>query len=59
MVDPKKQVLWPKVNILKGNYCILRIGGAPVHQKLEMILDNKVIQKLKLEVMFFYKKGAP
>ena len=23
---PKKQDFWPKINILKGNYCILRIG---------------------------------
>ena len=60
MVDPKKQVLWPKVNILNGNYCILRIGGAPVHQKLGMILEIKVVQKLKLERnVFFYKKWSP
>jgi hypothetical protein len=43
MVGTKKQDFWPKINILKGNYCILRIRGAPVRQKLDMI------QKLKLE----------
>ena len=53
MVGPKKQEFWPKINILKGNQCILKIQGAPVCQKLDMILDNKVVQKLKLEKMFF------
>ena len=47
MVGPKKQDFWPKINILKRNHCILRIRGAPVHQKLSMILENKVVQKLK------------
>ena len=49
MVGPEKQDFWPKINILKGNHCILRIVGAPVRQKLGMILENKVVQKLKLE----------
>ena len=56
MVGPKKQDFWLKINILKGNQCILRIRGAPVHQKLGMILGNKVVQKLKLEKNVFYKK---
>ena len=30
-----------------------------VRQKLGMILENKVVQKLKLEKKFFYKKGSP
>ena len=34
MVGPKKQDFWPKINVLKGNHCILRIRGAPVRQKL-------------------------
>ena len=54
MVDPKKQDFWPKINILKETHCILRIREAPVHQKLGMILENKVVQKLKLE--FFLQK---
>ena len=58
MVGPKKQDFWPKINILKGNHCILRIGGAPVRQKLGMILENKVVQKLKLEKMFFFTKNG-
>ena len=48
MVGPKKQDFWPKINIHKGNHCILRIRGAPVHHKLSMILENKVLHKLKL-----------
>ena len=57
MVGPKKQDFWPKINILKGSHCILRIRGAPVRQKLGMILENKVVQKLKLKKMFFTKNG--
>ena len=53
MVGPKKQDFWPKINILKGNHCILRIQGTLVSQKLGMILKNKVVQKLKLEKKCF------
>ena len=49
MMGTKKQDFWPKINILKGNHCILRIWGASVRQKLGMILENKLVQKLKLE----------
>ena len=56
MVGPKKQDFWTKINILKGNHCILRIRGAPVRQKLGMILENKVVQKLKLEKKCFLQK---
>ena len=55
-MGPKKQYFWPKINILKGNHCVLRIRGAPVRQKLGMILENKVVQKLKLEKMVFLQK---
>ena len=54
-----KQDFWQKINILKGNHCILRIGGAPARQKLNRILENKVVQKLKLEKNVFYKKWSP
>ena len=57
MVGPKKQDICPKINILKGNHCILRIHGAPVCQKLGMILENKVVQKLMLEKNIFTKNG--
>ena len=58
MVGPKKQDFWPKINRLKGNHCILRILGAPVRQKLGMILENKVVQKLKLEKNVFFTKNG-
>jgi hypothetical protein len=57
MVGPKKQDFWPKINILKGNHCILRIRGAPVCQKLDVILEIKVVQELKLEINAFTKNG--
>ena len=59
MVGPKKQDFWPKINILKGNHCILSIRGAPVRQKLGLILESKVVQKLKLEKNVFCKKWSP
>ena len=59
MVGPKKQDFWPEINILKGNHCILRIRGGPVRQKLDMILEKKVVQKLKLEKNVSYKKWSP
>ena len=46
MVGPKKQDFWPKINILKGN------------QKLDMILENKVVQKLNLEKNVFFTKNG-
>ena len=46
MVGAKKQGFGPKIHILKGNHSILRIWGAPVCQKLGMILENKVVQIL-------------
>ena len=57
MVGPEKQDFLPKIYIFKGNHCILRVRGAPVRQKLGMILENKVVQKSKLEKMFFTKNG--
>ena len=59
MVGPKMQAFCPRIDMLKGNRCILRIRGAPVRQKLGMILENKVVQKLKLEKKVFYKKLSP
>ena len=59
MVGPKMQAFCHDHAMLKGNCCILRIRGAPVRQKLGMILENKVVQKLKLEKNVFYKKWSP
>ena len=57
MVGPKMQAFCPRINMLKGNRFILRMLGAPVRQKLGMILENKVVQKLKLENFLFTKNG--
>ena len=59
MVGPKMQAFCHDHAMLKGNRCILRVRGArgaPVCQKLGMILENKVVQKLELEKNIFYKK---
>ena len=48
MVGPKMQAFCHDHAMLKGNRCILRIQGAPVRQKLGMILENKGVQKLRL-----------
>ena len=56
MVGPRMQAFCPRINMLKGNRCIFRLRGAPVRQKLGMILENKVAQKFKLEKTVFYKK---
>ena len=57
MVGPKMQAFCPRIDMLKGNRFILRIRGAPVRQKLGMILENKVVQKLELEKKVFFKNG--
>ena len=57
MVGLKMHAFCPRINMLKANCCILRIRVAPVRQKLGMILENKVVQKLKLEKKFFTKNG--
>ena len=46
MVGRKMQAFCPRIDMLKGKHCILKIWGAPVRQKLGMILENKVVQKL-------------
>ena len=56
MVGPKMQAVSPRINMLKGNRCILRIRRAPVRQKLGMILGSKVVLKLKLEKKVFLQK---
>ena len=56
MVGPKIQAFCPRIDMLEQNRCILRIRGAPVRQKLGMILENKVVQKLKLEKKCFLQK---
>ena len=59
MVGPKKQDFWPRINILKGIYLFSILRLMTVRQKLGMILENKVVQKLKLEKNVFKKKWSP
>ena len=49
MVGPKKQDFWPRINILKGKKIKKICRLMTVRQKLGMILENKGVQKLKLE----------
>ena len=55
MLGPKMQAFCPKIDMLKGNRYILRIPGATVRQQMGMILENEVLQKLKLEKRFLQK----
>ena len=59
MVSPKKQDFWPRISILKGIYFFSILRLMTVRQKLGMILENKVVQKLKLEKNVYYKKWSP
>ena len=60
-MSPKKRDFWPKINILKRNHCNLRIGGAAFRQKLDMILENKLVQKIEVRKKCFLqnKKWSP
>ena len=44
--DTNSQDFWQKINILKGNYCILRIDIVLSRLKLGIISENKVSQNL-------------
>ena len=50
---------WHRINVLKGNYWILRIGLMRRCQKVSIILENKVIWKLMLSKNVNNKKCAP
>ena len=57
-LGPKKQNLWPiLIYILEGNHCILR--KMSVCQQLGMILENRVVKKLKLEKIVANEKWSP
>ena len=51
MVGPKKQDFWPRIKKI--------LQGMSVLQKLGIILENKVVQKLSLEKNIFAKKKSP
>ena len=59
MVGSKMQDFCPRINMLKGILFKKILRLMPVRQKLGMILENKVVQKLKLEKKVFYKKWSP
>ena len=59
MVGSKMQDFCPRINMLKGILFKKILQLMPVRQKLGMILENKVVQKLKLEKKVFYKKWSP
>ena len=53
-------MIFGQKSIYSKETIVLRIRGAPVRQKLGMILENKVVQKLKLEKKnVFLKKCSP
>ena len=52
-------MIFGQKSIYSKETIVLRIRGAPVRQKLGMILENKVVQKLELEKNVFYKKLCP
>ena len=55
-LGPKKQDFWPKTNWLKAVFCESKYL-VTVPQKLDMLLENKAFQELKLsKKIFFYKK---
>ena len=54
----KSKVFAQKSTVVKWNCCILWIDIVWGLQKLDLILGNKVVQKLKLEKNVFYKKWS-
>ena len=54
MVGPIMQDFCPRINVLKGILLKKILRLMPVRQKLGMVLENKVVQKLKLEKNGFF-----
>ena len=59
VVGLKKQDFWPRINILEGKKTQKFPRSKTVCQKMGMISESKVVQKLKLEKNVFYKKWSP
>ena len=59
MVGSKMQDFCPRINVQKGILLKKILRLMPVRQKLGKVLENKVVQKLKLEKKVFYKKWSP
>ena len=58
MVRPKMQDFCPRNNMLKGILFKKILRLMPVCQKLGMVLENKVVQKLKLEKSVVFTKNG-
>ena len=56
MVGSKMQGFCPRINMLKGILFKKILRLMPVRQKLGMVLENKVVQKFKLEKKVFLQK---
>ena len=56
MVGSKMQDFCPRINVLKGILLKKILRLMPVRQKLGMVLENKVDQKLKLGKKSLLKK---
>ena len=55
----KSKAFAQKSTVVKWNCCILQIDIVWGLQKLGLILESKVVQKLSLEKNVFYKKCSP
>ena len=59
MVGPRKPDFWPKINILKGNHCMLRIREGPVRQKIghdfRIEVGKKCLLQKMVSINFFEK----
>ena len=56
MVGPKTQAFCPRIDMLKGNRCILRILGAPVCQKVPKSYFQSQFSMSKIDGIFSKKK---
>ena len=59
MVGPKKSDFWPRINIQPRKRVLKSLQRMSIHQKLGIILESKVVQKLSLEKNVFTKKWSP
>ena len=57
MVGPKMQAFWPRIDMLKGNGCILRKRGAPVCQKVPKSYFQSQFSMSKIDGIFSKKKS--
>ena len=56
MVGPKMQAFCPRIDMLKGDICILRIWGAPVGQKVPKSFFQSQFSVSKIDGIFLKKK---